>query len=482
MSSEVPTETQTQQPFLDRTWERIRTLWRDLASPTTRLDDPEEAQFSWEDEASLRRLMRAAVDTQLSEVAARARVAELGYIYLDFDMAGRRRFLELLCETLDLDRKRLMEATTRFVEMGEAEDYRRLQQAATPPRVRFLKMLNSLPEGFKFLVDVRKDLLGFVREQPGLKELDHDLKTLFDLWFDVSLLTFERITWDSPASLLEKLIEYEAVHEIRSWLDMKNRLEADRRCYAFFHPKIPGEPLIFVQVALAEEVPGNIQQLLDEGAPEQDPTQASVATFYSISNTQRGLAGISFGHFLLEQVIEDLSAQLPRLKTFVTLSPVPRFRRWLLERFEAGEEEAFLSTSEQNKLRELAEARGLSGLQEMLEQPHWWDDVKLRDALHDPLVRLCAYYLTQVKRSDGKPLDPVARFHLHNGAQLERVHYLADTSNEGMKQSYGVMVNYQYRPDQLELNHERLVQEGVVASAPAVRKLIKGLPVPEQLP
>jgi malonyl-CoA decarboxylase len=437
---------------LRRLWGLLRFESR-AAPPLVRPDLPRD------DKAKLRQLMRDWLTARDGEVSARAQAAELGYLYLELSPRGRRRYLKVLKEALEVDGEDLARAARAFLESPDAKSYLELREAVVPPRVRFLKMLNSLPSGFKFLVDLRADLLSFLDGAPELTELDYDLQTLFELWFDVSLLTFEEISWDSRASLLEKLIEYEAVHKIHSWADLKNRLDRDRRCYAFFHPKIPNEPLIFVEVALTEGIPASIHELLDEEAPLQDPDKATTAVFYSISNTQKGLRGISFGTFLLKRVIDDLTRHLPRLKTFVTLSPIPGFRRWLFE--------------EGIKHLEPAElARLEAELPALLDEPGWHHNEALAQALKEPLLRLAACYLLEVQEG-GKPLDPVARFHILNGARVERLNWLADTSPSGLDQSLGLMVNYLYKPDELESNHEMFFQEGKIAASPALRRLLR---------
>jgi malonyl-CoA decarboxylase len=280
----------------------------------------------------------------------------------------------------------------------------------------------------------------------------------------------KRISWDSPAALLEKLIAYEAVHEIQSWNDLKNRLEADRRCFAFFHPRMPDEPLIFVEVALVAGMAGNIHALLDESAPLGDPNAADTAIFYSISNCQRGLNGISFGDFLIKRVVDALAAELPRLKVFATLSPVPGFRAWLSKegpRLELQPAEAkALSTVVVN-------GAAAPDLVELLDRPGWQTDPALTAALREPLVRLCAQYLLQEKGRSGRAADPVAHFHLTNGARVQRLNWLGDLSEKGLQQSAGIMVNYLYRLDHIETNHEAYRGEGKVAASSTVRHLLR---------
>src|SRR5579864_8529433 len=347
----------------------LRTAWRDIAT-TARgvLSGVPRPDLSRDDAERLRGQLRACLDARGGAVSARARAADLGRTYLALNGTGRERFLRLLAEEFDVDHATVMALSGR---LRQADDEharraveRELHAALEPPRVKLLTQFNALPEGVKFLVDMRAELMTLAAGDGALVGLELDLKRLLAGWFDVDFLELKRITWDAPAALLEKLIVYEAVHEIRSWADLKNRLEADRRCFAYFHPRMPQEPLIFVEVALVKGMTDNVQSLLDESAPVGDPGTADAAIFYSISNCQRGLAGISFGDFLIKRVVDRLAAEMPHLKTYATLSPIPGFRPWLDRRL-AEEGEGLLMPSEQKALRNLSEddARlGLSGL------------------------------------------------------------------------------------------------------------------------
>src|SRR5947209_4906509 len=319
----------------DRTLTNLRSAWRDIAesargvlSGTPRPDLPRE------DASRLHQQMLSSVDGRAGGVTARARAADLGRTYLSLDPAGRERFLQLLAREFDVDHDEVWRRCQTLMEAAEpaqriAEE-RALRDALEPPRITLLRQFNALPEGVKFLVDRRAELIDLGRRDPLLSGLEEDLKRLLANWFDIGFLELKRITWESPAALLEKLMVYEAVHEIRGWTDLKNRLEADRRCFAFFHPRMPDEPLIFVEVALVTGIAGNIHALLDEAAPVGNPQAADSAIFYSISNCQQGLVGISLGDFLIKRVVDALAIELPRLKAFATLSPIPGFRAWLV--------------------------------------------------------------------------------------------------------------------------------------------------------
>ena len=402
-----------------------------------------------------RQLKDCAVGTG-GEVSARSRAARLGETYLSLDAAGRHEFLRRIALDFGPD-PAAVEAAHRAYQAavgqpGQWDAEAALRAAMRSSRIRILTQFNALPQGVKFLVDLREDLLGFLEKDDELAVLDREMESRLTAWFDVGFLELQRITWNSPASLLEKLIQYEAVHEIRSWSDLRNRLDSDRRLYAFFHPRMPQEPLIFVEVALTRTLSGNIQELLDESAPVLDAGRADTAIFYSISNTQPGLRGVTFGNFLLKRVIDDLKRDYPQLKTFATLSPLPLFAAWLRQ-----------------------EPQVLAGLGMDLAQltsGEWARDKAASRRLRDPLEGLAARYL-YLARKNGRPYDPVARFHLGNGARIERINWLADISPKGFSQACGLMVNYVYDPDEIESNVEAFVGEDRIAAAAAIRRLAK---------
>jgi malonyl-CoA decarboxylase len=347
-------------------------------------------------------------------------------------------------------------------------------------------------------VAMRRDLLRQLEAEPALNAVDADLRRLLDSWFNRGFLVLRRIDWQTPAAILEKIIAYEQVHEMRGWDDLRRRLHpTDRRCFAFFHPALVDEPVIFVEVALTREIPQTISSVLNEQPKSDNEAEPTTAVFYSISNCQEGLKGISFGNFLIKQVVEDLRAELPRLARFATLSPVPGFRRWLERRLAGGGAEAGRGLlREEERIALLAAAGGSGDVQEdaattvleLLRRPRWWEDATAAEALSAPLTRLCAEYLTA---SDGPPeggggprgpADPVARFHLGNGARLERVNWLGNASARGMRESCGLMVNYLYDPEAIEANHEAFVRHGTVARSVGVDALLApaGRPTPSR--
>ncbi|MGE5145985.1 MAG: malonyl-CoA decarboxylase domain-containing protein, partial [Candidatus Eiseniibacteriota bacterium] len=352
--------------LLERTIRNLRRAWRDIAAPALGGGaGAPHPDLSAGDMAALRRQMRACLEAKGGEVSARARAAALGRTYLDLSPLGRKRFLTMLAGEFDAD-KTTVDKTIEDLKRAKDDAARQaasaaLRRALEPPRLRLLTQFNGLPEGVKFLVDLRADIMDLLDGNAALAGLEADLKGLLGSWFDVGFLELRRITWDSPAALLEKLIAYEAVHEIQSWDDLKNRLEHDRRLFAFFHPRMPNEPLIFVEVALVNGIADNIQALLRRDAPVMDPNAADTAIFYSITNAQKGLAGISFGGFLIKRVADQLAHEFTRVKTFATLSPIPGFRRYLAREFgpatKAGAKDGFtalLRKSERDALAGLA--------------------------------------------------------------------------------------------------------------------------------
>ena len=409
-----------------------------------------------------RLLLTECAEARGGEVSARTRAAALAQTYLKLDDGARHAFLRLISLEFGPAPARIAAAHEAYQRAagtaGQWDAEAELRAALRSARIRILTQFNAIPQGVKFLVDLRADLLRYLEQDPELAPLDRELESRLAAWFDVGFLELQRITWNSPAALLEKLIEYEAVHEIRSWTDLKNRLDSDRRLYAFFHPRMPLEPLIFVEVALTDRLADNVQALLDEHAPVFDAGRADTAIFYSISNTQAGLRGVSFGNFLLKRVIDDLQRDFPKLRHFATLSPLPGFAKWVAKN---PQEPA---------------AAGLTLDAAQLAAGEWEQDAGATRRINEGLSRLAARYLTLAKsgRGDGRqPLDAVARFHLGNGARIERINSAGDASAKGMQQSFGVMVNYLYDLDELEQNVESFAREGAIATSAAVRRLAR---------
>lgn len=427
-------------------------------------------------------LIAACLAARGGEVSARGRAARLAQLYRAMGEVERRAFL-LKIAAQDAD-PTAVDAAMDAVRNAPGEAARaaakaRLRRALEPPRVRLLTQFTSLPDGVKFLVDLRAALLAEAREEPRLAPLEADLKALLAAWFDVGFLELRRIDWQSPAALLERLVGYEAVHAIRNWRDLKNRLDSDRRCYAFFHPRMPDEPLIFVEVALVKGLADSVQALLDLSAPLLEPREADTAIFYSISNCQRGLDGISFGNFLIKRVVDLLGQEFSNIKQFATLSPLPGFRRWLERRI--AEDDALLSPDEAeaiaSALGEPAPQEGRAALGLLLGRRGWPRDAALVAAAKPVLERLAARYL--LAEGDGREgtkraRDPVAHFHLSNGARVERLNMLADTSDKGLRDGAGLMVNYLYDPSRIEQNHEEYVGEGKRAASTALKRLARG--------
>jgi malonyl-CoA decarboxylase len=417
----------------------------------------------------LRAEMRACLEARGGEVLARAQAAGIASVYLGLSAIGRARFFELLAAEFPVERTEVDRAIARYQDAGGGADKlaaeRALRRALVSPGMRLLTKFNALPEGTRFLIDMRAHLLALNSQDPHLHALDADFRHLLATWFDVGFLRRARLTWDSPASLLEKIIAYEAVHEIRSWQDLHHRLDGDRRCFAFFHPSLPDEPLIFLQVALVEGLAGRVAPLLDQDVPTVPPARADTAIFYSITNTLYGLRGISFGNFLIKQVVDDLARDLPNLKQFATLSPMPRLRAWL----EDAPPGSWLDDRQQRALLAAAPAADPSAA---LADPAWLEDPAVVTLLEEPLVRAAARYLT-ARGADGLPIDPVARFHLGNGARIERINWLADRSPRRLAQSAGLMVNYLYDRPEIEQNHEAFARSQLITVAPGIYDLLK---------
>ena len=366
----------------------------------------------------------------------------------------RLAFFGLLARDFGPDRDRLRAAWLDYDAAPTPPHLQALLRAVEPPRQELFRRINLAPGGTAGLVRMREDLIKLGGDDPDLGSVDDDLAHLLSSWFNRGFLVLRHIDWSTPADILERIIRYEAVHEIQGWDDLRRRVQpGDRRCFAFFHPSMIDEPLIFVEVALTREIPASIQGLLAEEREIVPLGEATTAVFYSISNCQPGLRGVSFGNFLIKQVVGELSRELPSLATFVTLSPVPGFAAWLRKR---------------GATPELA-----SG---------WQRDLVAAERARGELLPLAAAYFLAAKGSGGKPVDPVARFHLGNGARLERLNWLGDTSAKGLREAYGLMVNYLYDLRYIEANHEAFANHATVAAAEAVRRLLPANPpAPEKV-
>ena len=412
----------------------------------------------------LRRILQelqAVIDGRVSEVEGGRRAAALMAWYAGATPPRRLDMWLLMSEMFVADPVKAQAAQAQFAaalgtpdEAAAEVHYRR---ATVSPRRRLLQRFSADAAGIRFLVNLRAEMQSALKSDKRLQALDVEMEYMFSTWFDVGFLELRRISWDSPASLVEKLIKYEAVHDIRSWADVKNRLDSDRRCYGFFHPRLPNEPLIFVEVALVDRISDSITPLLDETAALCDITKATTAIFYSISNTQTGLRGVSFGDSLIKHVVETLTAEFPRLRTFATLSPIPGFRAWLSKH--AG---AMLERLDDKRRAELGRAVGfeppqathlLGAIEKALE-------LDAKSPVRQMLLECAAYYLGR-EMQEGKPVDPVARFHLGNGARVERLNWAGDPSSKGQKQSYGLMVNYLYDLKRID-KHRSLLAQGKV--------------------
>ena len=397
--------------------------------------------------------------SERGEASGVARARELLEAYTSAPAEVKLQFLTMLAERFAADPKRIEEAIARYQADPGPELARKLHEAAEARLQELLRRLNLAPGGTEVLVRMREEVLRKLPGHPELKRVDADFRHLFVSWFNRGFLNLRRIDWSTPASILEKIIRYEAVHEIRGWTELRGRLDPlDRKCFGFFHPTLVDDPLIFVEVALTRTIPDAIAPLLDVSRLPIDPKRATTAVFYSISNCQDGLQGVSFGNFLIKQVVEELRREMPHLKTFVTLSPVPGFAQWL-----ARDAKALLSVEELEILKGI-------------EQPEWYRAPDIDAVVRPVLSKAVATYLLKAKHSSGKPRDPVARFHLNNGARLERVNWLGDLSPKGLREAAGFMVNYVYDLDEIENNHEEFAHKHAIASSRHVRNLLRVKP------
>ncbi len=425
----------------------------------------EREEFRDEDITALRTAIAAAVTGRGGEPIARVRAVALGREYLTLDTHGRIVFLEILSTDHGIDSSHVLREADQYreaIKRGEPTPEEPLRRALVAPSTLLLQRFGTIEDGPRFLMTMREHALAALAEHPAISPLERQLREILTTWFTVTFLELRRVTWDSPASLLERLAHYEAVHSIRGWDDLKHRLNADRLVYGFFHPSMPLEPLIFVEVALVRGLAPAIHPLIDETAPPTDPEYADTAIFYSITNAQRGLDGISLGGLLIKQVVDELRHQYSGLRTFSTLSPVPGFRAWL-------EDEGNLEVTPEEELVLAAEWPDWS--MEQIMTGSWVDDPTRAAAIHPALERTMAKYLLSTRSFSGRVNDRVEHFHLSNGARVERINWLGDISERGVSQSLGMMVNYLYKLDEIEENHDAYTGDGLIAANTSIINL-----------
>jgi malonyl-CoA decarboxylase len=424
--------------------EQLRRVWKSVRRPGADTDERAAARL-----ASLCR----ALLSERGEVSGARIATEALTAYQSLADAGRDAFFTILVNDYAPDARGVDFAIAAYQAAPSPERLNALHEAAEPQRQELFRRLNTAPGGTRVLVRLRADLLRTLNDHPERSAVDADLVHLFRSWFNRGFLVLQRVDWRTSALILERLIEYEAVHQIQGWGDLRRRLERDRRCYAFFHPALPDEPLIFVEAALTTAFAGHVQPLIDPHAPVANPADARCAMFYSITNCQEGLRGVSFGNFLIKQVVADLSSEFPRLKTFATLSPVPGFRHWL------ADQPRLMSLRLASALNNITDASALSSAP---------PDIR------EEISRLCAYYLLHARHARA-PLDPVARFHLANGARLERLNWLGDTSAAGIRAAMGMTANYLYRIADVEANHEAYARNFEVVASSSLERLAKSV-------
>ena len=394
------------------------------------------------------------------EASGVARAREILGRYGELTTGPRIAFFEALSERFGPDPARMQAAIAAWREKPSDATAAELHAASEPRRQELFRRLNLAPGGTVALVRMREQLIDVLDHRDDLTAVDDDFAHLFSSWFNRGFLVLRRIDWSTPAIVLDKIIRYEAVHEISDWEDLRRRIDPpDRHCYAFFHPALVDDPLIFVEVALTRDIPDAIAPILSPDREVMEPEKMRTAVFYSISNCQRGLAGVSFGNFLIKQVVEEICREMPKLSTFVTLSPVTNFTAWLARE---REQENSAALSEADKVLFAA-----------LDDPNWWRDEETAARLQDPLMRAAAWYFLRARGERGLPVDAVARFHLGNGARLERINWLADTSDKAIAQAHGLMVNYQYDLDDIETNHEAYAETRNVVASSAVQRLLR---------
>jgi malonyl-CoA decarboxylase len=419
---------------------------------------------------SIEKLCRALL-SEKGEASGTALARELVTHYQGMTHGERLAFFELLNTGFGPDEDAIIHAADEFRASREVDSYLALRKAIEPARNKLFRRINIAPNGIAAIVAMRTDLLDALEQHPQLKAVDADLRRLLASWFNRGFLRLHRIDWRTSATILEKLITYESVHEIQSWDDLRRRLAADRRCFAFFHPALPEEPLIFVEAALVKGMSSTIAPLLDEKTAILDPAEADSVVFYSINNCLRGLRGISFGNFLIKQVVTDLAREFPAIKRFSTLSPMPSFTRVLQdsEVFSQARLAALLGEGAGSICHAAGEKDIAKALALVLSDP-----MSHKDIIARPLTRLGLACLVCAKKGD-RPYDPVAFFHLSNGARLERINAFANVSDRGLQESAGLMVNYRYIPEDFEANHEAFVHRQEISLSRKLQKKMKSI-------
>ena len=468
--------------FIDKTIANLWRAWDELSSSTVKyISGKPRPDLPQDDLDKVMVEVNNCIKGKSDEASLRARAAEIGKIYLELNQDGRSKFLRALATSFDVDREVVDERIQNVLTAGDNIELRlqaeqKLKMSLQPPWRAILGRFTTLPDGVKFLVDMRTEMLALVKDYPEIGNLSDDLRSMLSAWFDIGLLELTRIEWSSSAILLEKLIAYESVHAIRSWADLKNRLGPDRRCFGFFHPNMPSEPLIFVQVALVQGISDNIDRLLDESKSSSDQRNADTAIFYSISNAQRGLDGISFGNFLIKMVVEQLSLESPNLKTFATLSPIPGFANWLNEQLELSRKDLLKPADRKNLVKYTKQTVDASILKDLIPKLDGIGDNNHQQLFKDleaPLIRLAAEYLCYAKNIRGRAKDPVAHFHLSNGASVFRLNWAADTSTKGKRQSFGIMVNYNYNLKEIQSNSSSYESAQNIATSTLIKTILK---------
>ena len=393
--------------------------------------------------------------SERGEVSGSRLAGEVLGAYQQFSDASQTAFFDLLAEEFTADPGAIQRAAEVYRLDPSPVNLLRLQAAVESPRQELFRRLNVASNGTTTLVQMRGRLLRDRDAHPDWLGIDTDLAHLFKSWFNRGFLELRRIDWRTSALVLEKLIQYEAVHEIQGWPDLRRRLQADRRCYAFFHHALPDEPIMFIEVALSRGLSAEVQALLDPTSAVLNSRTADAAIFYSITNCQEGLRGVSFGNLLIKQVVEEIGRELPRIRTYATLSPIPGFRRWL---------------SETAALPDTPRRADLQRLLAKIDANDWWKDGAAAADVSAELLPLCAHYLLRANKGRS-PLDSVARFHLGNGARLEQLNWLGDRSDTGMRRSAGVTANYVYRLADVPKNHEAYKREFKIAASAKLERL-----------